>query len=1264
VVLASLATIVTLAPTASADVAIGSPGSGAGQYGVASSSGQLPDQVAVDRSNGNVYLFDTENFRIDVFTASGSFIRAFGWGVADGSTKALQVCTATCFRGIKGSGAGQFAGHEAGQTAIAVDSDPASPAYHNVYVYDGGNNRVQEFEPSGSFLRAFGWGVADGTTEALQVCTATCFAGLQGFGAGQFDEAGSIAVGPGGIVYVFDGRKTKFKNGGDYYDKRVQELSPSGSLLGQITIETDAQGTPSGIAVDSIGDFYLAGNSTTGAVRKYDPSGALLNTVNPSSNISAIGVDAADNLYVGDLQDGLGGNQRAIFEYDPAGAKLRVFYGDAARRLSSLAPYSGAGGDVFAVSQEPAAVVHIPFPVPGPVVAPGATKAIEIGNTRATLTAQVNPENKASTYHFQYVDQTHFESGGFSNPATVSTVESPPASADFNLHEASLKATGLVPKTVYHFRLVATNADGTSQGAEATFETLAPLAVTDTWATEVGIDAATLHASVNPYGVAATGYFQYVDDASYEASGFAEATDVPNVGGGQSPLGLGSGETVVALSAQAFPLMPGTTYRYRFVGSDVFGTVFGPERTLATFRSPSEGEVECPNQAFRTGAGAALPDCRAYEMVSPLDKGNGDIISPAGFTGFRIGFFQASRAGGGITYSSYRAFPGAEGAPYDSQYLSRRGEDGWTTQPISPPQGIARNASTTTDNQFLGATPDLSSGWFLSISDPPLTPDAPEGFHDLYRRDLVGGGFEALNTVTPPHPKREFNEHAFEPELEGIAGDGSSVFVAADNLTADARPNAIVQLYDRSPGGELRLASILPDGTASKANSTAGTFELEKQGGIEDLRRGPFTHALSEDGSKLYFSSAGKLYLRTNPSQSQSAITAGACTEAAKACTVLVGEGRFQTAAADGSRAIFTEGSSPNLSLYEYDAGSKAVTQIAGSFEGLVGTSEDARRVYFASRANLATGATAGKPNVYLHEAGGATAFVVTLEFADAEIFKPEPFFRFSRVSADGLHLAFASTARLTGYDNTDVNSGAPDEEVYVYEAGGEVLCASCNPGEARPAGSHEKFRARYNHDIAAFIPGWQTALYAPRALSDDGSRLFFSSYDALSPRDTNGAEDVYEWEAPGAGTCTEESPSFSRQNGGCVSLISSGESPSGSEFLDASPDGGEVFFTTGASLLPQDDGLVDVYVAKVDGGYSQPPAPPAGCEGEACQSPPEAPNDPTPASASFEGAGNVVEEAPAPAKPRCAKGKVRRKGHCVAKGRHRRAAHKRRAAR
>ncbi|HEX8689877.1 MAG TPA: hypothetical protein VF729_06510, partial [Solirubrobacterales bacterium] len=366
-----------------------------------------------------------------------------------------------------------------------------------------------------------------------------------------------------------------------------------------------------------------------------------------------------------------------------------------------------------------------------------------------------------------------------------------------------------------------------------------------------------------------------------------------------------------------------------------------------------------------------------------------------------------------------------------------------------------------------------------------------------------------------------------------------------------------------------------------------------------------------------------------------------------------------------------------------YDAASDTSQPIAADVRGVAGQGEDLSRVYFVSDealpgagANSPWGeeAVAGQPNLYLWEEGegegeAEVSFVATLLESDTGklepgtdqeayiIGNPGTYSRGTRASADGSALAFNSRAPLTDFDNTEPASGKPAVEVYRYDAqAGELACVSCNPSGARPRG--RELREAYTRPAedhptkviaAAWIRGWEHPLHASRLLSADGERLFFNARDALLPRDTNGADDVYQWEAPGSGSCSTASPSYFPQSGGCLDLISSGKSPTNSEFMEASPDGADVFFTTEAGLLPQDPGSVDLYDARVGGGFPQPvPAPQ--CAGEACQVAPPPPDDPTPASASFRGPGD-----PAPVKARgrrCPKGKraVRRNGsrRCV----------------
>lgn len=307
--------------------------------------------------------------------------------------------------------------------------------------------------------------------------------------------------------------------------------------------------------------------------------------------------------------------------------------------------------------------------------------------------------------------------------------------------------------------------------------------------------------------------------------------------------------------------------------------------------------------------------------------------------------------------------------------------------------------------------------------------------------------------------------------------------------------------------------------------------------------------------------------------------------------------------------------------LYEYDLDKPLGERLAdlsvdkndlggGAVQGMLGVSANGAYAYFVANGVLAPGAKPGNCvradssstetcNLYVsHE--GKLAFIAILSSADDHTvggeegdWLSELHGRATRVSGDGTKLVFMSQEPLTGYDNRGV------EEVFLYDAStARISCISCNPGGEPPAGGSS-------------IPGGSgitsgLAIYQPRVLSEglpgNRTRVFFDSGSSLVPEDTNGREDVYEWEQPGVGSCTESSPGFSTTSGGCVALISGGTYNDDSSFLDASVTGDNVFFVTGQQLVTQDnDELVDLYDARENGGITVLSAPPV-CSGTGCQ--------------------------------------------------------------
>jgi hypothetical protein len=615
-------------------------------------------------------------------------------------------------------------------------------------------------------------------------------------------------------------------------------------------------------------------------------------------------------------------------------------------------------------------------------------------------------------------------------------------------------------------------------------------------------------------------------------------------------------------------------------------------------------------------------------MVSPVDKAGGDIRVLGNEVDHPAVLEQSAVSGGRLAYGSTRAFGDAVSAPFTSQYIAERvGGEEWRTHAISPPRGRSSD-DLIVNTEFKAFSPDLCEAWLINLDEglSPLGDGALPGLRgNLYQRTdrLCGSeGYQTLAPLVAP----------FGVFLKGVSTDGAHAIFTSLGKLAPQGTAGVSQLYESAEGAVPRFVCTLPDGKALKSSCAAGSSG-EPIAGAE---------VISGDGERIFWSDTssgeGKLYVRVEGTQT---VAVSKAAEEAKGTN----SSRFWGAATDGSEAIFTTGNliSGKATLHTFTLAGEVTTQIA---EG----------IYFVSDKVLAPGATEGKPNLYLYETGegGGIELIATLASSDlgglgfaAQGYR----FTTARITPDGARAVFESIVPLTGYDNKEATTGKATEQVYRYDAEADVLlCVSCNPSGARPAGG-------------ASIPAWQTPMHAARILSEDGSRLYFQSADALTPRDTNGRADVYQWEKPGRGSCDEGDASFSDSAAGCIELISSGLSPLDSRFVEASPTGDDVFFATGAGLLPQDDGGFDIYDARVDGGLPIPQPPPPGCEGEACQSPLEAPNDPTPASSAFEGAGNVVEGG----KPRCARGKVRRKGRCVVRKQNKRAKranHKQRAAR
>jgi hypothetical protein len=204
----------------------------------------------------------------------------------------------------------------------------------------------------------------------------------------------------------------------------------------------------------------------------------------------------------------------------------------------------------------------------------------------ATLQAQVNPNYQEATFVFEYATNEAMTGAAMvSAPAGTE-----PLPAGFEDHAVAVSVSeGLSPGTTYYYRVVATNATGTTQGPVQSFTTVgAPRAPGSGEAVQVTRTSAILQGgSVDPDGAATTWYYRYIDQAGYEA-GLAEDPQDPYLHGAIS---LPLGNLAAAHEAQMLPGTPltelkaGTTYHFALLASNSSGTTIGLDGTFTTAAS-------------------------------------------------------------------------------------------------------------------------------------------------------------------------------------------------------------------------------------------------------------------------------------------------------------------------------------------------------------------------------------------------------------------------------------------------------------------------------------------------------------------------------------------------------------------------------------------------------------------------------------------------------------------------------------------------------
>lgn len=678
-------------------------------------------------------------------------------------------------------------------------------------------------------------------------------------------------------------------------------------------------------------------------------------------------------------------------------------------------------------------------------------------------------------------------------------------------------------------------------------------------------------------------------------------------------------------------------------------------------------ESTCPNAVSRQGPSGSLPDCRAYEQVTPVNKSDATdlfagtlehgVLNDGGWPAddgneFVLGHTLASFASGGASGSSAYAFSrGAEGwteTPLVPRGLGVQNVTVAYFSPVDPLQVGVNDRIGTEANLFGGNESAFSVGNLIGpLGGPYTTVSSLSGRRGLgEERVTVMGASSDLS-----HVVLESSDHELAPAAEA----------------QDAESHALYEWV----GGQLRLVNLATNG--SLLSPCGAVLDRGSANGVAE-NRGAAHGAVSSDGSKIFFTAPDpltegpgcwnksaspqenppELYMRVNGTTT---VEVSAPETGVKVAPENPGNPMlpaiFVGASVDGSKVFFitrTELTQDDTThapeLYEYNVnpgpGERALTRISrgesGTAEGSVifvgAISADGSAVYFAASGALALGASGS--SLYRYDTvTGKTTYIAPIDGGDYPIVPGISSTWYSSetlvervglngganwyTTSDGQYLVFGTTLSLTGYDNheapgarcenlTAVGQPDPEQCVELYRYDAQAEDSKENPIVCVSCAGGQPVSAAL---FARSFSGGTPSELPPRPISEDGSYVFFDSASALVSQASPGKLHVYEW------------------HDGTISLVSSAGDPGNAYFLGSDADGRDVFFGTHAQLASADtDNSGDLYDARIDGGFVGLATPQ--CTGTGCQGVPASPPIfATPASVTFAGVGNLPAEPP-----------------------------------
>jgi hypothetical protein len=819
-------------------------------------------------------------------------------------------------------------------------------------------------------------------------------------------------------------------------------------------------------------------------------------------------------------------------------------------------------------------------------------------------------------------------------------------------HPSVSKAIEVEEARTYHYRIVVTNTLGTTVGQDQAFTVPAKPTINALTSANLTATTADLIAQVNPRGDPTEYHFDYGVTPSYGSS-----APIPN---GE----IGSGNSAVEVTEHLEGLESGVVYHFRIVAKNHWGSATSEDQTFSFFTA------NCPNAHVRQESGAAyLPDCRAYELVSPELAGPVQLFPGIGLGPIVQEFIPVPpppNPGFASVPARFAFWAGigqitGTNPPNITQdlYVSTRTSTGWQTHYPGLEEIVSFASGNTQCNLSMDTCVNYDIADPLELSAEDTGSNAPHVFDANGNSAEIGrfptnvakipGGEEftgeGLTSADFRHFAFSSNDVAFAPGgLEvapGSAYDNNTETGTVEVISKAAGGGNIAQ----DPGGcttetgkqrqckneFIRIQAVSLDGShilmSNWAPPVSGEFP---EAGFEErtndafktrdvhltMRAGGTSYDVTEghrgnfagmtnDGGKVFFTSDEQVTADDTDSSVDLFMWSEETEEVTRVSAGTGGTGNSDSCKTGWSPA----GCDVQMPPMVIDTLSETPGEIFTPDNWITDNGE----VYFYSGEQLdGSNGFGNQRNLYVYR-NGQPQYVATFK-------ENAPAARL-QVTPDGERAAIVTGTQLTAYETSgfrEMYSFDPDKPT------NRIICVSCSPTGAAPTS-----------DVRAAENG----LF----MSDDG-RTFFSSKDALVPFDTNGLRDVYEYvdgrpQLISAGTGNQDT-----WGGGLLIY------PSMTTGLEGvSHDGVDVYFSTFDTLVPQDQNgeFIKFYDARSGGGFPfEEPRPP-------CKAADECHAGGSPALAPAQvGTGAVLGKTGNLRKTKkCKKGFVKKNGECRKKG-------------